>query len=130
MRMRWWWLFFLLVVIVGAWLGAMMQIDPGYILLAWHQTTVEMSLWVGLVLMLALFASLYVVLRMLFSVQAPWQFLLRWSAEGKLRRMQRQTRHGLLALANGQYSRAAEKLGGVGGQYQPAFGSDSCHGCS
>ena len=113
MHMRRWMLLFLLVVMLGAWLGALMQIDPGYILLAWHQTTVEMSLWVGLALMLALFAGLYMLLRVLFSVQAPWQFLLRWSAEGKLRRMQRQTRHGLLALANGQYGRAAEKFGGL-----------------
>jgi HemY protein len=106
-------LLFLLLVIAGAWLGAMIQMDAGYILLAWRQTTVEMSLWVGLVLMLVTFASLYTLLRLVFSVRAPWQFLLRWSAEGKLRRMQRQTRHGLLALANGQYERAEEKLGGL-----------------
>ena len=113
MRIPGWVLLFLLLVIAGAWLGAMIQMDAGYILLAWRQTTVEMSLWVGLVLMLVTFASLYTLLRLVFSVRAPWQFLLRWSAEGKLRRMQRQTRHGLLALANGQYERAEEKLGGL-----------------
>ncbi|MGB0446093.1 MAG: heme biosynthesis HemY N-terminal domain-containing protein [Pseudomonadales bacterium] len=113
MRIPGWVLLFLLLVIAGAWLGAMIQMDAGYILLAWRQTTVEMSLWVGLVLMLIAFAGLYTLLRLVFSVRAPWQFLLRWSAEGKLRRMQRQTRHGLLALANGQYERAEEKLGGL-----------------
>lgn len=113
MRIPGWLLLFLLLVIAGAWLGAMMQMDAGYILLAWRQTTVEMSLWVGVVLMLITFAGLYTLLRLVFSVRAPWQFLLRWSAEGKLRRMQRQTRHGLLALANGQYERAEEKLGGL-----------------
>ncbi|HBD23810.1 MAG TPA: hypothetical protein DC023_05205 [Oceanospirillaceae bacterium] len=113
MRIPGWVLLFLLLVIAGAWLGAMIQMDAGYILLAWRQTTVEMSLWVGLVLMLITFVSLYTLLRLVFSVRAPWQFLLRWSAEGKLRRMQRQTRHGLLALANGQYERAEEKLGGL-----------------
>ena len=113
MRIPGWVLLFLLLVIAGAWLGAMIQMDAGYILLAWRQTTVEMSLWVGLVLMLIAFAGLYTLLRLVFSVRAPWQFLLRWSAEGKLRRMQRQTRHGLLALANGQYERAEEKLVGL-----------------
>lgn len=113
MRIPGWVLLFLLLVIAGAWLGAMIQMDAGYILLAWRQTTVEMSLWVGVVLMLITFAGLYTLLRLVFSVRAPWQFLLRWSAEGKLRRMQRQTRHGLLALANGQYERAEEKLGGL-----------------
>ena len=113
MRIPGWVLLFLLLVIAGAWLGAMIQMDAGYILLAWRQTTVEMSLWVGVVLMLISFAGLYALLRLVFSVRAPWQFLLRWSAEGKLRRMQRQTRHGLLALANGQYERAEEKLGGL-----------------
>lgn len=110
MRMRVWVLLLLLVAIGGAWLGAMMQMDPGYLLVAWRQTTVEMSLWVGLALMLVLYVGLYFGLRVLFSLNAPWQLVARWSEDGKLRRAQLQTRQGLLALANGQYSRAADKL--------------------
>jgi Uncharacterized enzyme of heme biosynthesis len=113
MRMRAWILVLLLVAIGGAWLGAMMQMDPGYLLVAWRQTTVEMSLWVGLVLVLVLYVSLYFGLRVLFSLNAPWQLVARWSEDGKLRRAQLQTRQGLLALANGQYSRAVEKLSGL-----------------
>ena len=113
MRMRVWALVLLVVAIVGAWLGAMMQMDPGYLLVAWRQTTIEMSLWVGLVLVIVLYISLYFALRVVFSLNAPWQFMARWSAEGKLRRAQLQTRQGLLALSNGQYSRAVEKLAGL-----------------
>ena len=113
MRMRVWALVLLVVAIVGAWLGAMMQMDPGYLLVAWRQTTIEMSLWVGLVLVIVLYIGLYFALRVVFSLNAPWQFMARWSAEGKLRRAQLQTRQGLLALSNGQYSRAVEKLAGL-----------------
>jgi len=113
MRMRVWVLVLLLVAIGGAWLGAMMQMDPGYLLVAWRQTTVEMSLWVGLVLVLVLYVGLYFGLRVLFSLNAPWQLVARWSEDGKLRRAQLQTRQGLLALANGQYSRAVDKLSGL-----------------
>jgi len=111
--MRAWAVLLLVMAIVGAWLGAMMQMDPGYLLVAWRQTTIEMSLWVGLVLVLVLYVGLYFGLRLLFSLTAPWQFMARWSAEGKLRRAQLQTRQGLLALSNGQYSRAVEKLSGL-----------------
>jgi len=110
MRIRSWILLFLVVAIAGAWLGAMMHMDPGYVLLAWRQTTVEMSLWVGLVLLLVVYVGLYFGLRLLLSLNMPWQLVARWSADGKLRRMQLQTRQGLLALANGQYSRAVDKL--------------------
>jgi HemY protein len=100
----------LLVAVAGAWLGAMMDMDPGYVLLAWRQTTVEMSLWVWLVLTLVLYVGVYFSVKVLFSLKAPWQLIGRWSEDGRLRRLQLQTRQGLLALANGQYKRAVEKL--------------------
>lgn len=110
MRMRMLVLVLLLVAVAGAWLGAMMDMDPGYVLLAWRQTTVEMSLWVWLVLTLVLYIGVYFSVKVLFSLKAPWQWIGRWSEDGRLRRLQLQTRQGLLALANGQYKRAIEKL--------------------
>ena len=110
MRIRMLVLVLLLVAVAGAWLGAMMDMDPGYVLLAWRQTTVEMSLWVWLVLTLVLYISVYFSVKVLFSLSAPWQWIGRWSEDGRLRRLQLQTRQGLLALANGQYKRAVEKL--------------------
>ncbi len=110
MRIRMLILVLLLIAVAGAWLGAMMDMDPGYVLLAWRQTTVEMSLWVWLVLTLVLYIGVYFSVKVLFSLKAPWQWLGRWSEDGRLRRLQLQTRQGLLALANGQYKRAVEKL--------------------
>lgn len=110
MRIRMLVLVLLLVAVAGAWLGAMMDMDPGYVLLAWRQTTVEMSLWVWLVLTLVLYVGVYFSVKVLFSLTAPWQWIGRWSEDGRLRRLQLQTRQGLLALANGQYKRAVEKL--------------------
>lgn len=110
MRIRMLVLVLLLVAVAGAWLGAMMDMDPGYVLLAWRQTTVEMSLWVWLVLTLVLYVGVYFSVKVLFSLKAPWQLIGRWSEDGRLRRLQLQTRQGLLALANGQYKRAVEKL--------------------
>lgn len=110
MRLRIWIFMLLLVAVAGAWLGAMMEMDPGYVLLAWRQTTVEMSLWVWLVLTLVLYLGVYFSIKVLFSLKAPWQWVGRWSEDGRLRRLQLQTRQGLLALANGQYKRAVEKL--------------------
>ena len=39
------WVMVLLVLLAGAWLGTLIHVDPGYVLLAWGNTSVEMSLW-------------------------------------------------------------------------------------
>jgi len=45
----------LIMLVAGAWVGQLMVQDPGYVLLAYQQTTIETSLWV---LLLVLVVSL------------------------------------------------------------------------
>jgi HemY protein len=108
--MRFWILVVLLVMLAGAWLGTLMQIDPGYVLLAWGETSVEMSLWLLLVVVAVLFVLLLLSLRFVVVLNLPFRLLGRWQESSRLKRMQMQTRHGLLALADGQNARAANKF--------------------
>ena len=119
MGIRAWVLVLLLIAIAGAWLGAMMQMDPGYVLFAWRNTSVEMSLWMWLALTALAYVGLHISVRLLLSLNAPMRLMSRWSENSQLRRMQMQTRQGLLALANGQYKRAADKLSNLPAGTQP-----------
>ena len=53
--MRFLLLVILLVLLGGAGLGTLINVDPGYVLLAWGDTSIEMSLWVLLFAVVLLF---------------------------------------------------------------------------
>jgi len=108
--MRFWVVVVLLVLLAGAWLGTLMHVDPGYVLLAWGNTSVEMSLWLLLAAVVLLFGVAVLSLRLLVAFNLPFQVLGRWQESSRLKRMQMQTRHGLLALADGQNLRAEKKF--------------------
>ena len=56
----------LLALLLGVGLVALIQSDPGYILIAMGRYTVESSLWVGLPLILMVSYLLFALLRLLF----------------------------------------------------------------
>jgi len=100
----------LLVLLAGASLGTLIHVDPGYALLAWGDTSVEMSLWTLLIAAALVVFFAYIGLRLIAGLNLPFRVLGRWQESSKLKRMQMQTRHGLLALADGQNLRAEKKF--------------------
>ena len=110
MKIRIWFLIFLAIILIGAWLGAMMTVDPGYVLLAWRNTSIEMSLWTWLILSLLGFVVLYVIMRLLSTIGYPWHWYSRWAQAGKIQQDNKLIRLGWLALHNGDYQRAFDKL--------------------
>ena len=108
--MRFLLLVILLVLLGGAGLGTLINVDPGYVLLAWGDTSIEMSLWVLLFAVVLLFVTLSLSLRFIIALNLPFRVLGSWQQTSRIKRMQLQTRQGLLALADGQNVRAEKKL--------------------
>ena len=108
--MRFLLLVILLVLLVGAGLGTLINVDPGYVLLAWGDTSIEMSLWVLLFSIVLLFVTMSLCLRFIIALNLPFRVLGSWQQTSRIKRMQLQTRQGLLALADGQNVRAEKKL--------------------
>ena len=108
--MRFLLLIILLVLLGGAGLGTLINVDPGYVLLAWGDTSIEMSLWVLLFAVVLLFVTLSLSLRFIIALNLPFRVLGSWQQTSRIKRMQLQTRQGLLALADGQNVRAEKKL--------------------
>tara|TARA_B100000767_G_scaffold175494_1_gene163989 strand:+ start:267 stop:1466 length:1200 start_codon:yes stop_codon:yes gene_type:complete len=100
----------LLVLLGGAGIGTLINVDPGYVLLAWGDTSVEMSVWVLLLIIVLVFAAMSLTIRFIIALNLPFRVLGSWQETSRIKRMQLQTRHGLLALADGQNVRAEKKF--------------------
>ncbi len=105
-------LFILLLILLfaGAWIGQMMIRDSGYTLLAYGQTTIEMSLWVFLVLITVLFFALHWALNFIKgSLQSGSRFRL-WNRGRSQRIAHAKTLKGLVALSEGNWWKAQRLL--------------------
>lgn len=99
---------FLSVLILFVWLGLKIQADPGYVLFAYQQWTVETPLWFAIAAIVVGFVLLHLLLRLLYrlgSVAGRWRV---WAQQRRLRRAHERTSRGLIELAEGHW-RAAEK---------------------
>ena len=100
----------LLVLLAGAGIGTLINVDPGYVLLAWGNTSIEMSIWVLLLGIVLVFIAMSLSLRFIIALNLPFRVLGSWQETSRIKRMQLQTRQGLLALADGQNVRAEKKF--------------------
>jgi len=105
-------LFVLLLVILaaGAWIGQLMVQDPGYVLIAFNQTTIETSLWVMLVIGVVGFLLAHWLLNILTNAMMPVQRLRNWRDRRNHNVSQRKTLKGLMALSEGNWVKAQRQL--------------------
>ncbi|HNB19327.1 MAG TPA: heme biosynthesis HemY N-terminal domain-containing protein, partial [Agitococcus sp.] len=99
----------LLFLLLGAWLGSVFLQDSGYVLIVWQQTSIELSLFLA-VLLLMLAAGLgLIALELLLGVFGLRALLNKWLQQRRFLRAQRSYHKGLEALTLEDYRRA-EKL--------------------
>lgn len=103
--------FFLLLVLLAAVIVAgAAHIDNGYVLLAWHHTSVEMSLGTLIVLVLFVFFGLYLLTKLITRL---WTFPRRIRQALQRRRelrARRATTRGLIDLAEGRWKESEKHL--------------------
>lgn len=95
---------FALLVAIG--LVALIEKDPGYVLLSYGFTTIETSVWVALFLLAIIFFSVYLLLRLFSRLSSPHGALGGWLQQRGLSRSQRLTTAGLISFIEGNWSRA------------------------
>lgn len=103
-------LLLLILLSLGAAFGLWLLRDPGYVLLSWRLTSVEMSLWVA---GLAWFCSLIVavvVIDLLIGVLGINQIWARITRSRNLERSARAFHEGSVALEQGEWRRAERLL--------------------
>ncbi len=100
----------LVALLLGVGVVALIETDPGYILMAYGNYTLETSLWVGL-LLLALFTLIvYLVVRLLRRLLAGQHSLAGWFSDRKSRQSARLTNRGLINFIEGNWSKARRQL--------------------
>lgn len=100
-------------IALGGLVGTLLVRDPGYVLVAYADTVLETSLWVALLLLIAV----YLVVRLIsFAIRKGIQGqgrMMRWRSGRKVRAARLQTVRGLLVMAEGRWADAQKLLVGV-----------------
>ncbi|PKM29316.1 MAG: heme biosynthesis protein HemY [Gammaproteobacteria bacterium HGW-Gammaproteobacteria-11] len=100
----------LAVLLVAALLGMAVAEDPGYLLIAWRNMSIETSIWVGLAFLLALWLLLSLLRAVVRLLNASGRRLNPWSRHNLERRANLITTRGLLEFAEGHWSNALRLL--------------------
>jgi HemY protein len=100
----------LILLVAGAWVGQLMVQDPGYVLLAYQQTTVETSLWVLLLILVIGFALLHWLFNLVHNIRLPGDRLRHWRSDRNQRLARSKTLKGLVALSEGSWWKAQRYL--------------------
>jgi len=105
----------LFVISLGALLLAvgivvLIETDPGYVLVSFGNYTLEASLWVGLLLLLLLGVTTWLLLRLVFRVIRGQRSLSSWLGNRKTRNAQRFSTQGMISYAEGNWAEARRQL--------------------
>ena len=101
-------MFFLLLVAIG--LGFLIHLDSGYILISYHDWTIETSLWVGIFVMVLFLLLLQLVFHVVRMTAHMGKNVKKWGSERSQKKGQRQTNIGLCELAEGNWKKAESIL--------------------
>lgn len=100
----------LLVLMAGYFVADMIAEDAGYVLLSYKNTTLETSVWVGLVLLLIAVAVIYFGIWLFIRLLGSRDTVRRWSRSYKHKRSVSKTTSGLIDLVEGNWKNAQKKL--------------------
>ena len=97
-------------LLLGAGLVALIEQDPGYIFVSWRDTTIETSLWFGLLLALLLWLVLAVLLRFVGNVLRSRLRFMDWLGNRKSRNATALSNRGLINFVEGNWEQSRKQL--------------------
>ncbi|RLQ20981.1 heme biosynthesis protein HemY [Seongchinamella sediminis] len=100
----------LIALLLGVGIVAVIETDPGYVLIAYGNYTLETSLWVGIVLLALFTLAVYLLLRLIRRLLGGQQSLASWIGGRRARAASRLTTRGMISYIEGNWSRARRQL--------------------
>ncbi len=100
----------LIALLLGVGVVAVIETDPGYLLMAYGDYTLESSLWVGLVLLLLFTLVLYALIALLRRLVGGQKSFSGWLGSRRTRKAARLTDRGLVNFIEGNWSKARREL--------------------
>lgn len=107
---------FLLALAVGVGFVTLLEREPGYVLIAVGRTTVEMTLWTGVAIIVTAFIACYVLLRTLRGGRRLPRRVSGWLDGRSLRISHGRASRGMIAFIEGHWERARKVLVKVAGR--------------
>jgi HemY protein len=99
-----------LILLASVWLGLQINHDPGYVMLANHRWTIELPLWLAVLIIGLSFITFYLLVRLIVKTTALPKTVQRWVKQRQRKLAYRRTLRGLKALLQGQWSLAEKDL--------------------
>jgi HemY protein len=96
----------LIALLMGAGLVTLIVSDPGYVLIAYGNYTLESSVWIFLLALFLCLVSVYVLLRIVRSFLGSVSFVGRWYGGISGRQANKYTRQAFVAMLQGNHQRA------------------------
>jgi HemY protein len=96
----------LATLLFAAVLAAAIAYDPGYVLIAFGNYTLETTVWVGIALALLVLIAMYLLVLLLHRSVRQGSIFNRWRTNWRERRGRKLTQRGLLAYLEGNFERA------------------------
>lgn len=100
----------LVALLLGVGVVAIIETDPGYVLISYSHYTLETSLWVGLLLLLLLVFTLFWTARLVYRVLSGQRTFLSWWGNRKSQVAQRHSTRGVILYTEGNLDRARRQL--------------------
>ncbi|KTD01676.1 protoporphyrinogen oxidase [Fluoribacter gormanii] len=99
-----------LILLGSVALGIQLNKDPGYVLIAINQWTIETTAWVAVFGIIILFIAMYLVLRLCQKISHTPSTLTQWHSKRLAQKAQAITRKGLIEYSEGYWLKAKNHL--------------------
>lgn len=103
-------IFCLLGLLLGVGIVALIEIDPGYVLVSFNNYTIETSFWVGLLCLAIFTTAIYLMLRLWRKFWGGKDSLTGWLGARKAGQSAKLTNRGLINFIEGNWSTARRQL--------------------
>ncbi len=100
----------LVALLLGVGIVAVIETDPGYVLVSYANYTLESSLWVGLLLLLLSVLAIYLLLQLIYWIVGGRRSLVSWLGARKARNALRHTTRGVISFTEGNWLTARREL--------------------
>ncbi len=100
----------LLALLLGVGIVALIETDPGYVLVSYGNWTLEASLWVGLLVLALLVIVISLLFRLVYRLVSGQKSLSSWLGNRRARNAQRLSTRGMISYAEGNWATARRQL--------------------
>ncbi len=100
----------LVALLLGVGIVAVIETDPGYVLASYGNYTLEASLWVGLLLLVASVLGIYLLVQLTYWIIGGRRSVAAWLGARKARNALRHTTRGQISFTEGNWLTARRQL--------------------